>query len=159
SGDALELLRGRLLLHVGLSWLPLLILCALQGTAWGPADTAPFLRDIEAQARFLLVIPLLVGAAIVVHQRLRFVASQFQQPGLIPDAARRRFEAAVTSTVRLRNSVVAEIAIILFVYVVGLQLIRRQHASLETATWYGATGAGGWTPSRAGRWYLYFSLQ
>jgi len=158
SGDALELLRGRLILLVGLSWLPLLILCAVNGTLLGTQIAVPFLYDIEAQARFLLLIPLLVGAEIVVHQRLRFVASQFVQRGLIPDADRRRFEAALDSTIRLRNSVVAEIIIIIFIYAVGLKLIWRQHAAVDVATWYAAPAAGEWTLSRAGVWYVFFSL-
>lgn len=157
SGDALELLRGRLILLVGLSWLPLLVLSALDGTALGQAVASPFLRDIEAQARFLLLIPLLVGAEIVVHQRLRFVASQFLQRGLIPADARPRFDAAIASTVRLRNSVVAELAIVVFVYAVGLQLIRRQHA-LGMATWFATPGPEGVELTRAGIWYVFFSL-
>jgi len=155
TGDALELVRQRLLLIVALSWLPLLVLCLLQGTALGTTVAVPFLRDIEAQARFLLVIPLLVGAEIIVHQRLRFVASQFRQRGLIPEAARPRFDAALASTVRLRNSVWAEVAIIVFVYVVGLPLARRQHAALDIATSF-ATTWGRLSP--AGVWYVYFSL-
>jgi len=155
TGDALELVRQRLLLIVALSWLPLLVLCLLQGTALGTTVAVPFLRDIEAQARFLLVIPLLVGAEIIVHQRLRFVASQFRQRGLIPEAARPRFDAALASTVRLRNSVWAEVAIIVFVYVVGLPLARRQHAALDIATWFATTGG---RLSPAGVWYVYFSL-
>ena len=155
TGDALELVRQRLLLIVALSWLPLLVLCLLEGTALGTTVAVPFLRDIEAQARFLLVIPLLVGAEIIVHQRLRFVASQFRQRGLIPEAARPRFDAALASTVRLRNSVWAEVAIIVFVYVVGLPLARRQHAALDIATWFATTGG---RLSPAGVWYVYFSL-
>src|SRR5213075_1939044 len=84
SGDALELVRQRLLLIVALTWLPLLVLCLLQGTALGTVASVPFLRDIAAQARFLLVIPLLIGAELIVHQRLRFVASQFRQRRLVP---------------------------------------------------------------------------
>ena len=158
SGDALELLRGRLILLVGLSWLPLLILCVLDGTALGQTVAIPFLRDIEAQARFLLLIPLLVGAEILVHQRLRFVASQFMQRGLIPADARPQFEAAIASTIRLRNSVVAELAIVVFVYAVGLQLIWRQHAALGMATWFAAPGPEGAQLTRAGHWYVFFAL-
>ena len=160
TGDALELLRQRLLVIVALSWLPLLIVSAVQGLALGTSVAVPFLHDIEAQARFLLLIPLLIGAEIIVHQRLRFVASQFLQRKLIPEDARPRFEAVLTSTIRLRNSVVAELAMIAFIYVVGLQLVWRQQAAFDVATWYAtpdATGHGR-TLTGAGLWYVYFSL-
>lgn len=160
SGDALELLRHRLLALVAFSWLPLLVLCALDGTVLGTKVAVPFFLDIEAQARFLLFIPLLVGAEIIVHQRLRFVASQFLQRRLIPDAARSQFEAALASTVRLRNSIIAEVAIIALVYLVGPLLVSRQQGTLDVSTWYATPDADatGSTLSRAGLWYVYFSL-
>lgn len=156
SGDGLELLRGRLLTLVTLSWSPLLVLCAIQGTLLGSV-AVPFFHDIEAQARCLLLIPLLVAAEIIVHQRLRYVASQFLQRRLIPAHAVAQFEEALASTMRLRNSVLAEVAILVFVYVAGVQLTGRQYASVSVATWYGTPGID-WTLSGAGVWYVYFTL-
>jgi hypothetical protein len=160
SGDALEQLRRRLVLIVGLSWLPLLALCLVQGTALGTKVAVPFLHDIEAQARFLLFVPLLVGAELIVHQRLRFVSSQFRQRELIPEDGQRRFEAALASTVRLRNSVVAELAMLVLIYVVGPLVASRQHATLDVATWYAGPGerGDGSTLTGPGLWYVYFSL-
>src|SRR3954464_11927195 len=126
SGDGLELLRGRLLTLVTLSWSPLLVLCAMQGTLLSSV-AVPFFRDIEAQARCLLLIPLLVAAEIIVHQRLRYVASQFLQRRLIPAHAVAQFEEALASTMRLRNSILAEVAILVIVYVAGVQLTWRQY--------------------------------
>jgi hypothetical protein len=158
SGDGLELLRVRVPVIAALTWVPLLLLSAVQGLAWGPSVAVPFLLDIEAQARFLFVVPLLVAAEVVVHKRLRFVADQFQERELIPEHARPRFAAALTSTVRLRNSVLAELALIAFVYIVGIQIIWRHYTALDAATWYATPDAGGKTLSLAGLWYVYFSL-
>ena len=156
SGDGLELLRGRLLVLVTLSWSPLLVLCAMQGTLLGHV-AVPFFYDIEAQARCLVLIPLLVGAEIVVHQRLRYVASQILQRRLIPAQGQARFEEAMASTIRLRNSVIAELAILVFVYAVGVRLSFMQHAALTQTTWYGPSGADGGL-SGAGIWYVYFTV-
>ncbi|HEV2671407.1 MAG TPA: hypothetical protein VGU74_09955 [Gemmatimonadales bacterium] len=158
AGNGLELLRQRVLAITALSWLPLLILTVWQGLALGTKVPVPFLRDIEAQARFLLFVPLLIGAELIVHQRLGLVASQFLKRGLVPEDARPRFDAAVATTIRLRNSVVAELAMIALVYVVGLQLVWRQHSALDVATWYATPTAEGWRFSLAGRWYVYFAL-
>jgi len=158
SGDALEQARHRVIVVTGFLWLPLLILSLWQGLALGTTVAIPFLHDIEAQARFLLLVPLLVAAELLVHQRLRTIVSQFLQRGLIPDDARARFDAAVASTIRLRNSVVAEVAMLVFVYAVGLRFSVHQHVALETATWYAAPAADGWTLSRAGYWYVYVAL-
>src|ERR1700752_1460133 len=155
AGDALELMGQRLLVLVALNWLPLLVLTFAQGLALGDRVVVPFLHDIEAQARILLFMPLLVAAEPVVHQRLLSVAQQFLQRELIPDDSRPRFEAALTSAMRLRNSVVAEVAMIVMVYV--LVLTTRRYTALDVATWYAPPAAGA-KFSLAGYWYVYFTL-
>lgn len=154
SGYGLELVSYRMIAIVAITWLPLLILTTLQGVALGTKVSIPFLYDIEAQGPFLLFLPLLVYAELLVHLRLRFVASQFLDRRLIPDQERPRFDAAVASTKRLRNSVTAEVAMIVVVYVVGLQVLWRQRAALDVPTWYGQGG----TLSTAGFWYMYVGL-
>ena len=158
AGDALELMAQRVFVLVALNWVPLLILTAIQGLALGTKVVVPFLYDIEAQARILLFMPMLVAAELVVHQRLRPVANQFLQRKLIPDDARPRFEAALASAMRLRNSVVAEVAMIALVYGVGLLVVWRQYSALDVATWYAAPSAAGKTLSFAGYWYVAFTL-
>lgn len=154
SGHGLELLSYRMIALIAITWLPLLVLAVLQGLALGQKVAVPFLHDIEAQGRFLLFLPLLVYSELLVHQRLRFVASQFLDRRLIPDQERPRFDAAIASTKRLRNSVIAEVAIIAVVYVVGLQVMSRQREAPVVATWY----IQGDTLSLAGGWYLYVAL-
>ena len=143
SGDALELMRRRIIIIPLLAWLPLLVLSALEGRALGGNVAVPFLLDVEAHARFLVALPLLIVAELVVHQRMRFVVRQFLERNLIPASALTRFEAAIASASRLRNSVLAEVLLIAFVYVVGVLIIWRQYMVLATATWYAVpTGAG-----------------
>jgi hypothetical protein len=54
-----------------ITWLPLLVLAALEGNAWAGNAAVPFLQDIEVHSRFLVALPLLVIAELVVHQRMR----------------------------------------------------------------------------------------
>jgi hypothetical protein len=77
SGGALELVRRRVIGISLVAWLPLLILSALGGRAWGTAVKVPFLMDIDVHARFLLALPLLVVAEPVVNQRMRPMVRQF----------------------------------------------------------------------------------
>ena len=53
-GDALQLLRRRLIVLTFLAWVPLLVLSVVQGHAWGTSVTLPFLDDIELHVRFLV---------------------------------------------------------------------------------------------------------
>ncbi|HTR19471.1 MAG TPA: hypothetical protein VMH88_01345 [Gemmatimonadales bacterium] len=158
TGTDLELARQRILVLTALTWLPLLILSALQGLALGAKVAVPFLRDVEVNARFLLVVPLLIAAEITVHKRLRFVARQFVERELIPAGARRQFEDAITSTIRLRNSIPAELALIAIVYVLGIQVIWRNYTGLDVATWYATPSPEGKSLTLAGYWYVYLSL-
>src|SRR5512139_854215 len=95
SGDALELVRRRAVVIALLAWLPLLLLSAVEGRAFGESVAVPFLRDIEVHVRFLVALPLFVVAELVVHDRMRFVVRQFLERNLIPGNAVPRFEAAV----------------------------------------------------------------
>jgi hypothetical protein len=118
----------------------------------------PFLLDFEVHVRFLVALPLLIAAEPVVHRRLRFVAKQFVGRHLIPESAMARFDAATASVFRLRNSVLAELLLVVIVYVFGILILWRHYVAFETATWYAAPSAEGPKLSLAGMWYGYISL-
>jgi hypothetical protein len=158
SGNALELVRQRILVISLLAWLPLLVLSVLEGQALGGSVAVPFLLDVDVHIRFLVALPLLIVAELVVHQRMRFVVRQFLERNLIPESGLTRFEAAIGSAFRLRNSVLAEVLLIAFVYVVGVLIIWRHYMALATATWYAAPTVEGSKLSFAGMWYGYLSL-
>jgi len=158
TDDALLLVRQRIIVISLLAWLPLLILSALDGQALGGRATVPFLLDVDVHVRFLLALPLLIVAELVVHQRMRFVVKQFLERQVIPEHAMPRFEAAIRSAFRLRNSVLAEVLLIALVYGVGVLIVWRQYGALAAATWYATPAVGGSTLSLAGVWYGYVSL-
>jgi len=158
SGDALELLRRRLIAIVLIAWAPLLILSTLSGRAWGDAVRVPFLMDIEVHVRFLVALPLLILAELVVHQRLRPVVRQFLERNLVPAASRAEFDAAVASALRLRNSVVAEVVLIALVYFFGMAYLWPRYGALGVPTWYATPTAGGHHLHLAGWWYVCVSV-
>jgi len=158
TGNALELVRQRIVVISLFAWLPLLVLSALQGQLLGGPVAVPFLLDVEVHVKFLLAMPLLIAAELVVHQRMRFVVRQFLERNLIPESAMTRFDAAIASAFRLRNSVLAEVLLIAFVYGVGILIVWRHYTTLDTATWYATPSVEGSTLSLAGMWYGYVSL-
>ncbi len=158
SGHAMQLLHRRIFAALLLLWLPLLMLSIAEGHAWGGSVKLPFLRDVEMHVRLLLALPLLILAELVVHQRMRRVVQQFVDRNLIPDAAREKFDAAVASAIRLRNSITAELLLIAFVYGVGVLFVWRTHVKLEGSNWYGVAEGGRLQPSLAGWWMGLVSL-
>ena len=158
SGSGLELLRRRVIIITGISWLPLLLLSAAKGTAWGNLVSLPFIHDIDAHARFLVSLPLIIGAELIVHERMRDVIKQFLERRLIPEQAREQFDRAVASANRLRNSLTAELLLIVFVYGVGVLFIWPRYAALEGSSWYGLDNHGSLHLSPAGWWFALVSL-
>jgi len=158
SDDALHLQRRRIIVIALLAWLPLLVLSALGGHLLGGGVAVPFLMDVDMHVKFLVVLPLLIGAELVVHQRMRTVATTFRDRSLIPEYAQPRLDDAIASAYRLRNSTLAEVLLIAFVYAIGVTLIWRHYTTLDAATWYATPGADGSRLTFAGMWYGYVSL-
>ena len=158
SDDALMLLRQRIVFLTIFAWLPLLLLSTMEGNAWGGSVAVPFLFDIEVHVRFLLAMPLMIIAELVVHKRMRHMVDMFLRRNLIPEDAMETFNAAITSAFRLRNSVLAELLLIVFVYGVGVLIIWRQFIGLDALTWYATPMTEGSKLSLAGIWYSYVSL-
>jgi hypothetical protein len=157
SDDTLALLRRRVVSIALFAWLPLLLLAALQGQALH-GSTMPFLKDLELHVRFLVALPLLVVAEFVVHSRLQPTLRLLRERSVVPEAALPRLEAAVASAYRLRNSLLAELLLVAFVYTVGIQIIWRQFIALNAATWYATPSSTGTSLTIAGLWYGYVSL-
>jgi hypothetical protein len=158
SDDALTMVRKRIIVIALIAWLPLLMLSALEGQLLGGNAAVPFLLDVEVHIRFLVAMPLLIMAELVVHQRMRPLLQQFLERDLIPENAMARFEAAIASAFKLRNSVLAEVLLIAFVYGVGVLIVWRHYIALDTATWYATPSSDGSKLSLAGIWYGYVSL-
>jgi hypothetical protein len=157
SGDALQWVPRRALVAAVLTWVPLLLLSMTEGNAWGDGVPLTFLKDVETHLRLLIAVPLLILAELNVHRRLRQIVPGFVENGLIPDTARPRFDAAMASAMRLRNSVTAELLLIAFVYSVGFYVWRNQ-VSLDVSSWFLAAGNGSARLTHAGWWAALVSM-
>jgi hypothetical protein len=158
TDDALMLQRRRIVVLALIAWLPLLVLATLGGQLLGGNVAVPFLMDVDVHVRFLVAMPLLIAAELVVHQRMRAVARTFRARLLVTGDAEARLDAAIESAYRLRNSVSAELLLVAFVYIVGVTIIWRHYTTLDAATWYAAPSADGSRLTIAGVWYGYVSL-
>jgi hypothetical protein len=158
SNDALALVRQRIIAFALVTWLPLLVLCLLEGHLWGGGVAVPFLKDVEVHTRLLVVLPLLIIAEYAVHRRFSPLSRRFVERKLIPEQALPRFEAAMASALRLRNSMLAEVLLLAFVYGVGILVVWRQYVTIDTSTWYAMPSGAGPEPFWAGRWYGWVSM-
>ena len=140
SGDALELVRRRVIFISLFAWLPLLAFSALEGQALPGRVAVPFITDFEAHVRFLIALPLLIVAELVVHQRMRFVVRQFPERNLIPELALPRFHKIIESAFRLRNSIPSWVIAFALVAILVVGASLRFINLAENPGWYSDEG-------------------
>jgi hypothetical protein len=81
----------------------------------------------------------------------------FSEKRIISNSDAPSFKAAIDSSLRLRNSIVFEVALLASVYTIGLWLWQSQLA-LGGATWYGARDGTHFHVTLAGYWYVWVSI-
>jgi hypothetical protein len=155
EGNHLELLRRRIVIITVFVWLPLLLLSAFASPA-GHAGRLSFLRDVEVHARFLIALPVLIAAELLVHLRMRPVVRRFVERRIVLPQDLPRFESAIQSAIRLRNSIPIELGLLLAVYSFGLWFWHNR-VGLDSSTWYANSG-GRWNLTPAGFWYVFVSI-
>ena len=156
TGPTLELAYRRAAIFVLLCWLPLAVLSLAQAHFMGGAKLS-FFRDIETHVRFLVALPVLILAEVIVHQRIRPVVKSFVERRVVPAEEVQKFYAAIDSATRIRNSVIVEVALLILVFTVGTWIWRHQGA-LDVASWYASPQGGEMHFTMAGYWFAFVSI-
>jgi hypothetical protein len=156
TGPTLALLRRQVILSVLVCWVPLVVLSLAQAHFLGGARLS-FFRDIETHVRFLVSLPVLILAEVLVHERIWPVVKRFVERRVVTPEELPKFYAAINSATRMRNSAIVEIALLVFVYTVGIWAWRHNNA-LEVASWYASPQGGQMHFSMAGRWFEFVSV-
>jgi hypothetical protein len=92
----------------------------------------------------------------MVHQRIGIIVRQFLERGIITQEERGPFDNLVASTMRLRNSLLVELALLVFVFSAGPWLWRQTLASTYgVSPWCAVIVAGKTHMTAAGHWPLF----
>jgi hypothetical protein len=156
TGPTLELLRRQVVLSVLVCWVPLAVLSLAQAHFLSGAKLS-FFRDIETHVRFLVSLPVLILAEMLVHERIWPVVKRLVERRVVSPEELPKFYAAINSAMRMRSSVIVEIALLVFVYTVGIWIWRHNNA-LEVASWYASPQDGQMHFSMAGYWFEFVSV-
>ena len=147
-----RLVKVTLLLLV--TWVPLAILSLISGRAFGDDVSVTFVEDVEVHVRLIIVLPLLELAAVVVAVSLRTQTRHLREMGVIAAKDAPRFHAAQVEAIRLRESALAEGAILIVAYGVSLVLRLLFGFSEGDSSWE-RTGSA---ITAAGWWHMLVSL-
>ena len=150
------MLRGAVVLAL-LAWVPLLLLSVVEGLATGTRVTFPFLRDFGAHTRFLLSVPLLLLADVVVGPRLATVVNHFLTAGLIAPEAEPAFATAVERARALASSGLAE-GVLLVLAWAGSAWAFFAALPHGVSAWYAVSPEYGTHLTPAGWWYVGIGL-
>lgn len=146
-------LRRVAVIAAAVTWLPLLGLSALQGLA-GPEEGS-FLRDLATHARMLVALPVLVLVERAIGVSLGAAVEQFGAAELVRAEDRGRFTGLIADSMRLRDSRVAEVLVLLAVCLATFGLFSAGVVH-DAAAWLMPDPDGGRT--LAGYWYGLVSL-
>jgi hypothetical protein len=155
SGSTLGRTSRPIIAAALITWLPLALLSLMQGAPAGAKLT--FLGNIEIHVRLLIAIPVLIGAEVTVHQRMRITVKRFIERGIVGSHDVPTFNSAIKAAIRLRNSLPLEIGLLILCYTVG-HWVWRTNVALETVTWYAAPEGSHLHLTLAGYWYAWISL-
>jgi|HubBroStandDraft_1064217.scaffolds.fasta_scaffold35689_2 hypothetical protein len=147
----------RALIAIAVMWLPLVVLAGVRGDLIGRGGWNPFLADFGAQARFLLVPPLLIFAELFCMARLNGIAAHFRRASLVIESDYPRYDYAVSSTIRLMNATWVEIVAFVLAYILVATLWIVQPIA-DLPGWHGLHTGSGFAFSPAGWWAALVSL-
>jgi len=145
-------LARRIAILVALTWLPLLLLSLKDGLAFGNQVRLPLLYDISMYGRFLLCLPLLLVAEIVIDPAIRQAVQEFEHAGIVPAEELPKFDKVLERTQRLRDSWIPEAAIFVLAFF-PVFLFQHEFARGAISSWHTTSGE----LTAAGYWYAMLS--
>ena len=156
GGPVSRLLRRKAVVAILLCWVPLAVLSLGQGHFVGGIQLS-FLRDIETHVRFLVSLPALILAEIVVHRRVRPIIKRFVERNLVAPEELPKYYASINAAVAIHNSIITEIVILVLVFTGGVWFWRHQIA-VNIASWYASSQGGQIHLTMAGYWLAFVSV-
>jgi len=147
----------RAMLTALLTWLPLLLLSAAQGLAYGKHLEIPFVKDFAVNVRFLIALPLLILTEVRIDRRLRITVKHFLKSGLVKESELPSFEGILERITRLRDSVLPEIVMLIAAYLPSLSVHNPEILMRNISSWHLAQSPSGETLSYAGWWFGFVS--
>ena len=96
-----RLLTGRVaMLLATLTWMPLLLLAALEGVAWGGSVQVPLVEDFLAYGQLLIAVPVLLLGELTVARHLARAVAELRTSDVLGSKDMPTLDAILATTVR-----------------------------------------------------------
>ncbi len=146
----------RTVIAILIAWVPLAVLSAAQYLISGDDLGKSFFSDIAVHVRFLVAVPALIFAEAECVPRLGRIVDHFAETGLIIESDKSRFQAAVSSSRRLLDSVAGDVVMLVLAYAVVAILVFNVAIEAIIPWHYRASAAFRLSP--AGWWHALVSV-
>jgi hypothetical protein len=120
GGTSTKHITKRILFMIAITWLPLLVLTALQGLAFGNKVDVPFLKDFSTHSKLLIILPLLLFAEGSFDFRLKELTIQFFKSGILIENDFGSFDVIKKKVKGLCDSIWPDIIMILIIIIIVL---------------------------------------
>ena len=154
DGD-LNLLRV-IALAVAVTWLPLVVLTIIEGTAFGNSVAMPFFKDHIPYGRYLVALPLLLWMDRLVERRTALAVRNLRSSGLIAEGDEERFQAVFAMVTRAWRSKAVRWGLVALTYATaGVSFVLTR--DVDVSSWIFVDKQGAASLSLAGAWNLLVS--
>src|SRR5271155_4181756 len=120
-------LGRRIAFSIGLSWVPLVLITLLSK----PHSIGGLLRDYTINVRLLIAVPVLLIGQVVMENAFRTIVRHIRKAELLPAHEEAKMDHTIASLIRLRDSIVPEIVILVAAYGHFLSTLKLHLATAE----------------------------
>lgn len=138
-------------LLIAVSWLPLLVLTLVAGTAYGGEATVPFVGDFLHYGRYLVALPVLVLIHPYIDRQVTLALASLREAGLVRPADEATLSDNVERARRLWLSPLARL-VLLGLAIASAILMSRTTVAIDAPEWIFRTGSDPRALSPAGWW-------
>lgn len=109
----------RILILLGIAWLPLVVLTVIDGTLISSAITIPFIKDVVPNVRGLIVIPLFVMADNIIEPMMSRNVKYLRSSGVVPETEQVHLNNMVDKITYLINARWMQVILVLLAVLVS----------------------------------------
>ncbi len=136
------------------AWIPLLLICIVQSTAWNPSLKISLLTDYVVWARFFVALPILFMSESLINLHVGDSLAHFLKSGIIAENNISEYESLLTKLNKIKDSKITEIIILISAYAIVLLFWWNADQKKFLLTWlFDSKGV----MNAAGYWYYFVS--
>lgn len=95
---------ARILIMLGIAWLPLVLLTLIDGTLVSADMTIPFVKDVVPYVRGLIVIPMFVMADNIIEPMMNRIERYLRSSGVVPEMEQANLDCTLSTIAYLINA-------------------------------------------------------